>query len=87
MREFFILSKRQENKVMKKTLKLTFITEDGWSRPVYRGDDRRIYVDTDPRKNVIPNICTKLNNDIDGEPDCPINEDIEIIYIPHRITW
>ena len=72
---------------MKKTLNLRFIGEDNQSRPVYRGDDRRLYVDVDPGC-AFPSIHTKSpRNDIEGEPDYPINKDIEINFIPHRITW
>ena len=72
---------------MKKTLKLTFIREDNWSRPVYRGDDRRLYVDVDPGC-VFPSIHTKSpSNDIEGEPNYPIDKDIEVVFIPSRITW
>ena len=69
---------------MKKELRLTFITMDRWSRPVYRGDDGRLYVDTDPGC-VYPSIHTKSSNDIEGEPDFPISEDMEITFMPYRI--
>jgi len=27
------------------------------------------------------------NEDFDGEPDCPIDTDIEVTFIPSRDTW
>ena len=33
------------------------------------------------------NICTKYNNEFDGEPDMPVSEDIQIEFIPCRDTW
>jgi len=71
---------------MKKILKLKFIELDNWSRPVYRGDDRKIYVDVDPG-HASPSIHTKSGNDIEGEPGYPINKDIEVVFVPSRITW
>ena len=71
---------------MKKELKLTFIAMDKWSRPVYKCDNGKLYVDTDPGC-VYPAIHTKSSNEIEGEPNYPISDDIEIIFIPSRITW
>ena len=53
------------------TLILQYIGNDDWSRPVYKGDDGKLFVDTDPRC-VYPNLCTKSGNDFYGEPDTPI---------------
>jgi len=71
---------------MIKILTLTHIGRDSWDRPVYECDGK-LYVDVDPRKDWAPNICTKNNNEFDGEPDCPIAENVEIIFIPCRDTW
>lgn len=70
---------------MKKELKLTLIATDSWSRPVYEGDNGRLYVDTDPGC-VYPAIHTKSGNDINGEPDYPVSDDIDIIFKPSRYT-
>lgn len=59
---------------------------DDWERPVYEAEGR-LYVDVDPRKERNPKICTKNNNDFYGEPDTPIAEDIEVEFVPHRLTW
>ena len=71
---------------MEKTLNLTRVGRDSWDRPVYQCDGN-LYVDVDPRSGRTPEICTKSNNEFDGEPDCPINSDVEIIFIPSRDTW
>ena len=67
-------------------LQLTHKGRDSWDRPVYECDGN-LYVDVDPREHLPPNICTKSNNEFDGEPDSPISEDIEVTFIPARDTW
>ena len=69
-----------------KTLNLTHVGRDSFDRPVYKCDGK-LYVDVDPRKHMPANICTKANNEFDGEPDSPLVADIEIIFIPARDTW
>jgi hypothetical protein len=69
-----------------KKLTLTFKGCDSWDRPVYEYEGR-LYVDVDPRKGRRPEICTKNNNEFDGESDAPITEDTEITFVPERITW
>jgi hypothetical protein len=73
--------------------KLTLIHKgrDSWDRPVYECEGR-LYVDVDPRDGRKPEICTKLNNEFDGEPDTPIEvmkhcKGVEIEFIPCRDTW
>ena len=46
-----------------------------------------LYVDTDPRKDRAPNICTKYCNAFDGEPDTPLPDGTEVEFVPHRDTW
>jgi hypothetical protein len=79
-------NKIYERRTTMKNLQLTHVGRDSWERPVYECDGK-LYVDTDPRKHLSPNICTKANNEFDGEPDSPINVDIEVIFIPARDTW
>ena len=69
-----------------KKLVLNYKGRDSWSRPVYEANER-LYVDVDPRKDRKPNICTKYNNEFDGEPDDPIPSDIQIEFVPCRDVW
>lgn len=64
---------------------LTYLGCDSWDRPVYQGDDGSLYVDVDPRAGWQPNICTKCNNEFDGEPDCPVSAEFE--FVPNRVLW
>lgn len=72
----------KEKNILK--LSLTFIGRDSWSRPVYSADGK-LYVDTDPRKDCQPKICTKYNNSFDGEPCDPVTAEFE--FVPYRDTW
>jgi len=45
----------------------------------------KLYVDVDPRKQFMPNICTKNNNSFDGEPLDPVSAEVE--FVPYRDTW
>ena len=63
----------------------TLLGRDSWSRPVYEGSDGNLYVDTDPRADCQPRICTKHRNAFDGEPDTPVHADIT--FVPCRDTW
>ena len=69
-----------------KKLVLNYKGRDSWSRPVYEANER-LYVDVDPRKDRKPNICTKYNNEFDGEPDDPIPSEIQIEFAPCRDVW
>lgn len=61
---------------------------DSWSRPVYEcPTNGRLYVDTEPRADREPKICTKYMNAFDAEPDCPLKSEIQFDFIPHRDTW
>jgi len=59
---------------------------DSWERPVYKGPDGNLYVDVDPREDWGPSICTKYQNDFDGEPDTPV-EGVDFIFTPCRDIW
>ena len=69
-----------------KTLKLNYKGCDSWDRPVYEAAGI-LYVDVDPRRGWKPNICTKCNNEFDGEPDTPIPEDTRVEFVPERVLW
>ncbi len=66
-------------------LTLTLLGRDSWSRPVYEGGDGRLYVDVDPRADRPPNVCTKLDDAFDGEPDMPVRA--EVTFVTGRDTW
>lgn len=72
---------------MEKTLH--FIGEDSWRRPVYKDENGRYWKDVDNRKGWLgyknENICSAYNNDFEGEPDTPMSNSIDIIFIPERI--
>lgn len=65
---------------------LTYVGRDSWSRPVYQCGET-LYVDVDPRKDRKPDLCTKNGNQFDGEPDWPIAEGTEVVFVPMRDTW
>lgn len=67
---------------MKLILKL--VGRDSWLRPVYEAEGK-FYVDIDPRKCYEPNICTKNNNEFDGEPCDKVKAEFE--FVPFRDTW
>ena len=69
-----------------KKLTLNYKGRDNWSRPVYEAEGK-LYVDVSPCKNREPNICTKYNNEFDGEPDMPIAEGTEVEFVPGRDIW
>lgn len=78
--------KRKVGYYMMKKLVLVYKGRDSWSRPVYEANGR-LYVDVNPVKDKAACICTKYQNDFDGEPDCHIRSDIEIEFSPCRDTW
>lgn len=65
---------------------LNYVGDDSWSRPVYESKGT-LYVDVDPRSGRPPHICTKTNNDFDGEPDSPLPDDATFEFVPFRVTW
>lgn len=74
-----------------KKLVLNYIGLDSWSRPVYKDENNKLFVDVDNREGRNAEICTKYNNIFDGEPDTPIEyidryKDLEIEFLPKRIV-
>lgn len=69
-----------------KKLVLNYKGRDSWDRPVYEAGGR-LYVDVEPRKDREPKICTKYNNEFDGEPDMPIAEGTKVEFVPGRDIW
>lgn len=67
-------------------LTLYYKGRDSWSRPVYESDGK-LFVDVNPQKGSRPDICSKYNNEFDGEPDASVREDVQITFVPCRDTW
>lgn len=68
-----------------------YIGNDSWDRPIYKGTDGTLLVDTDPVSECPMRLCTKYLNDFDGEPDTPIEylarfENVEV-KVDRRVTW
>ena len=71
---------------------LEYVGSDNYNRPVYKAENGRLFVDTDPRKDRQPQLCTKLNNAFEGEPDTPVMyikkyADTEFEFKPERVVW
>lgn len=76
---------------MEKVIVLTYVGNDSFSRPVYENDGK-LFVDVDPVSWCEPNICTKLYNSLDGEPDTSLQdmkkyEGVKVEFRPKRIVW
>lgn len=69
-----------------KKLILNYKGRNSWDRSVYESAGR-LYVDVNPRGGYRPSICTKYNNEFDGEPDTPIAEDTAVEFVPCRDIW
>lgn len=67
-------------------LELRHIGRDSFDRPVYECDGR-LYVDVDPRKSRLPEICTKQGNEFNGEPCDPVPDGTILVFYPERDTW
>jgi hypothetical protein len=73
-------------------MKLKYLGMDNWDRPVYEDENERLWKDVEPRKDRKPDLCTSVNNEFCGEPDTNMKymkkyDDIEIEFIPKRVTW
>ena len=62
-----------------------FVRLDRCDRPVYELPDGRFIKDVDPRQQFEPTLYYSCNNDVDGEPDDPVNDAVKLL--PKRITW
>lgn len=58
--------------------KLQFIGVDCWSRPVYKDERGKLWKDTNLGRG-IPNFCSVVNDEFEGEPDMPIEGEYEIV--------
>ncbi|MFD1676100.1 hypothetical protein [Alicyclobacillus fodiniaquatilis] len=58
---------------MANTIEVRYIGEDYWGRKLYKNvENKRIYADVDGRLHTTTQ---------EGEPDCPLRSDIEIVVI------
>lgn len=64
---------------------MKFIGTDSWDRPVYEDPEGNLWKDVDPRRGSAASLHSALNNEFDGEPDCPYHGDI--IFNPGRVVW
>lgn len=62
-----------------------FIRLDSWDRPVYMLPDGKFIKDVDPRSQFAPDLYYSSNDDVDGEPDCPVEMAVKLL--PKRVTW
>ena len=44
-------------------------------------------MEVDPFKDSGPAIRTKYNNDFYGEPDEAVSKEVELEFVPHRVSW
>ena len=58
--------------------KLRFIGTDSWGRPVYQDESGEIWKDVNLGRGT-PYLHCSVNNDFEGEPDMPIQDDFEIL--------
>lgn len=61
----------------KKELIVKFIGIDSWDRPVYKDKKGNLYKDVNLGMGEI-SLCTSANNQFEGEPDTPINDEYKI---------
>ena len=64
---------------------LKYLGRDSWSRPVYEDENGILVKDVDPRSWCAPRLATALNNEFDGEPDCPYHGEVK--FDPERKVW
>lgn len=53
-----------------------YIGIDSHDRPVYEDENGKLWKDTDPRPYMSPSLCSALDNQFDGEPDCPFHGEV-----------
>ena len=66
--------------------KLYYLGMDSCNRPVYVDRETgKLWIDTDPRAHVPASLYSTVCNELDGEPDHPIQEHFKLY--PKRKTW
>ncbi len=71
---------------------LAYISCDSHKRPVYRNKEGRLFVDVNPRAGEEPKLCTKLDNQFNGEPDTPVDamkqyDGVKFVFWKGRKIW
>lgn len=64
---------------------MKFMGVDSLDRPVYQDSEGNLWKDVDPRRGSAASLHSALNNEFDGEPDCPYHG--QPIFIPGRVVW
>lgn len=74
------MNKDIKEKNVEEIKKLRYVGIDNWDRPVYKDEDGKLYKDIALDKIGYPiHLCTSVNNDFYGEPDCNVKFDFMII--------
>lgn len=64
-----------------KILELKYIGKDDWSRPTYKDQYGRLWKDIDLGYFEPPHLCSVVGNEIDGEPNLPMRQEIKFIFL------
>lgn len=71
---------------IKEVKKLKYIRRDSHSRPIYQDEEGKLWKDTDSRKGWEGTLYTVVDNEVHGEPLCPMKLNIRCNFIPYRIS-
>ena len=74
-----------ENEFWYDAVPARFVCFDDWQRAVYKLPDGRYIKDVDVSAHALPSLHYSVNNQIIGEPDFPVEENIKLI--PKRMSW
>ena len=73
----------QQNKGEK--MKLKYIGEDSWSRPVYQDQHGHLWKDIHCGNSDTPSLYAAVNDEYDGEPDQPMEQEFLIVQAPNNM--
>lgn len=62
----------------KEVLKLIYVGDDYWSRPVYKDQFNHLWKDVELGTIATPSLYSPVNNDFEGEPECALKQPYEI---------
>ena len=66
-------------------MEMVFKDLDSWDRPVYEDSNGNLWKDVNPSRGCGVELYSALNNEFDGEPDCPFHGEPE--FKPGRVVW